>query len=122
MSSDGIERGRRPRRREEETRRRTEKRNRVKRDEISGREGVTEGEKKNRGTAKLDWGWEILGIAEGDVGKTNTRLCTQTDAQVAPCTRDQGRNLPAKGPRCEQREYIITMSSRLLGEPLSEVS
>ena len=36
------------------------------------------------GRAKLDGGWEMLGIAEGDVGKTNTRLCTQTDAQVAP--------------------------------------
>lgn len=26
---------------------------------------------------------EVVGMAEGDVGKTNTRVCTQTGARVA---------------------------------------
>lgn len=62
-------------------------------------------------------GAETLGVAEGDVGKTNTHFHTARPTQEH--RRAQERGLPGKGPRCEQREYIITMSSRLLGEVLS---
>lgn len=94
----------------------SECRNRIglgKRSEFGEREGVRKGEKKKRDEV------EMLGKR---MSKRLTRGFAHNRRASSPCTRDQGRNLAAKGPRCEQREYIITMSSRLLGEPFTEVS
>lgn len=75
-------------------------------------------EDRGKGSKGCPSGVEQLGVAEGDVGKTNTHSYTAKPTQQRRA-HGQGRGLPGMGPRCEQREYIITMSSRLLGEVLS---